>query len=86
MNGHSDVFMGAIVTNSVGLYKQLKLRQECMGINPSSLDCHLVFQSLKTLPLRMRQHMFNALKVAEFLDTHSSVQKVLYTGKLFPFK
>ncbi|XP_044738967.1 putative cystathionine gamma-lyase 2 [Chrysoperla carnea] len=80
MNGHSDVFMGAIVTNSDGLYKQLKLRQDCMGINPSSLDCHLVFQSLKTLPLRMRQHMFNGQRVAEFLDTHSSVQKVLYTG------
>jgi methionine-gamma-lyase len=35
---------------------------------------------MKTLELRMERHCFNAMKVAEFLSTHSSISKVNYAG------
>nr|CAH0102301.1 unnamed protein product [Daphnia galeata] len=35
---------------------------------------------MKTLPVRMRQHMENGLAVARFLENHPSVERVLHPG------
>jgi O-acetylhomoserine (thiol)-lyase len=35
----------------------------------------LVLRGLKTLPLRMRQHMENALKVATWLESNPKVER-----------
>jgi O-acetylhomoserine (thiol)-lyase len=40
----------------------------------------LFLQGLETLPLRMERHSQNALRVAEFLETHPSVGWVSYPG------
>ncbi|MDH4299189.1 MAG: PLP-dependent aspartate aminotransferase family protein, partial [Dehalococcoidia bacterium] len=40
----------------------------------------LVLRGIETLPVRMRQHQENALAVAEYLDRHPAVKKVLYPG------
>jgi len=37
-------------------------------------------RGLTTLPLRMRQHCENAIKVAEFLESHPKVERVIYPG------
>lgn len=39
-----------------------------------------MLRSLRTLPLRMRQHEKNAETLAAFLKTQPHVQKVLYPG------
>ena len=40
---------------------------------------------MKTLALRMEKHSSNAMKVAEFLETHPAVKSVAYPGlKSFP--
>ena len=49
-----------------------------MGIIPSPIDCFLVNRSIKTLEIRMRQHMENGLAVARFLESHSCVDKVFH--------
>lgn len=49
-----------------------------MGIVPSPLDCSMVNRSLKTLELRMQQHMKNGLAVAKFLESHPYVEKVIH--------
>ncbi|XP_030384735.1 cystathionine gamma-lyase [Scaptodrosophila lebanonensis] len=78
MNGHTDVVMGGITMNSEKLYNDLKFLQNAVGIVPSPFDCYQVNRSLKTLPLRMRQHQANALEVAKFLESHEYVEKVLH--------
>ena len=52
-----------------------------MGIVPSPFDCNLVNRSLKTLEIRMQQHMKNGLVVAKFLDNHPFVSKVIHPRK-----
>lgn len=78
MNGHSDVVMGSIATNSTELYDKLKYYQNATGIVPSPFDCYLVNRSLKTLSLRMERHFKNSLAVAQFLEAHPKVERVLH--------
>lgn len=52
-----------------------------MGIIPSPFDCAMLNRSLKTLELRMQQHMKNGLAVAKFLETHPLVEKVIHPCK-----
>lgn len=78
MNGHSDVVMGAAITNRDDLAERLKFLQNAMGVVPSPFDCFLVNRSLKTLELRMQKHMQNGLAVAKFLETHPCVKQVIH--------
>lgn len=78
MNGHSDVIMGAAITNRDDIAERLRFLQNAMGIVPSPFDCALVNRSLKTLELRMKQHMKNGLAIAQFLEQHPLVEKVFH--------
>lgn len=80
MNGHTDVVMGALVTSNTELYEKLKFLQNSMGIVPSPFDCYQVNRGLKTLALRMQQHNKNGLIVANYLNNHPKVEKVLHPG------
>lgn len=78
--GHSDVVMGAVITNNEDLYTQLKFIQNACGGVPGPQDCFLVLRGIKTLHLRMRQHCENGAKVAEFLVNHPKVAHVFWPG------
>ena len=80
MNGHSDVVMGAICTNNEDLYKQILFYQNALGVVPSPFDCYQVNRSLKTLAIRMKQHMENGLAVGNYLESHPRVKRVLHPG------
>lgn len=49
-----------------------------LGAAPSPFNSWLFIQGLETLSLRMAQHSANALKVAQFLESHPKVSKVNY--------
>jgi O-acetylhomoserine (thiol)-lyase len=51
-----------------------------LGPALSPFNGWLFLQGLETLPLRMERHSQNALRVAEFLETHPSVDWVSYPG------
>ena len=80
LSGHSDIIMGALMTNSTELYNKLKFFQNALGITPSAFDCSLMIRSIKTLDVRVRAQSANAVKVAEFLEAHDKVERVLYPG------
>jgi cystathionine gamma-lyase len=42
MNGHTDVIMGALCTNSEDLNGRLRFLQNAIGPVPSPFDCYLV--------------------------------------------
>lgn len=80
LNGHSDVVMGALMMRDTALYERLKFLQNSIGAVPGPFDCWLVLRGLKTLALRMRQHALGAQAVAEWLEQHPKVERVLYPG------
>ncbi len=80
LNGHSDVVGGIVVTNRDELQKPLWYIQRAFGAVPSPFDCWLLLRSIKTLALRMKQHCYNAKRVAIFLASHPKVQRVFYPG------
>jgi len=51
-----------------------------IGAPMSPFNAFQFIQGLETLPLRMRAHVDNAAKVADYLKTHGSVTRVIYPG------
>lgn len=80
LGGHSDVVMGALVTNDEKLYQDLAFIHNSCGAVPGPQDSFLVLRGIKTLHLRMERHCFNGKKVAEFLKAHPKVGKVYWPG------
>ncbi len=80
LNGHSDVIGGALVVNDKKVFEELKFLQNAIGAVPSPFDCWLVLRGIKTLHVRMRQHEENAKRIAEYLEKHPKVKKVIYPG------
>lgn len=78
MNGHTDVVMGAVMLNDKALNDRLLFLQNSCGAIPSPFDCFLVNRGLKTLTIRMREHMRSGLEVATALENNPRVVKVLY--------
>ena len=80
LNGHSDMIGGVAVTNSMELAEDLAFLQNSVGAVQGPFDAFLALRGLKTLPLRIEKHNYNAMKVAEFLDASPLVDNVIYPG------
>lgn len=80
LGGHSDVVMGALITNSDELHEKLSFIHNSCGATPGPMDAFLVLRGIKTLHLRMERHCYNGRKVAEFLAQHPRVDKVYWPG------
>uniref|UniRef100_A0A914VVF7 cystathionine gamma-lyase n=1 Tax=Plectus sambesii TaxID=2011161 RepID=A0A914VVF7_9BILA len=78
INGHSDVIMGCVMTDSPKLDEHLRFTQLAVGAIPSPFDAYLVNRGIKTLHVRMRTHAENGLAVAKFLEANQRVERVLY--------
>jgi cystathionine gamma-synthase len=80
LGGHSDVVGGFVATNDDALAERLFFLQKSLGAVPGPFDAWLVLRGLKTLAVRMRAHCENARHVAEFLEGHDAVERVLWPG------
>lgn len=80
IGGHSDVVGGALITNNDAYSTAIRYHQNSMGATPGPFDSWLTLRGLKTLAIRMKQHEANALALAQFLEQHPSVEKVIYPG------
>lgn len=80
INGHSDVVMGCLMMNDDARHERLKYLQNAVGAVPGPFDCWLVLRGIKTLALRMQRHAENAMLIAEYLESHAQVERVLYPG------
>lgn len=80
LGGHSDVVMGALVTNDDKLHEQLAFIHNSCGGTPGPMDSFLVLRGIKTLHLRMERHCYNGRIVAEYLRTHPGIAKVYWPG------
>jgi len=81
LNGHSDMVGGiAVVGDNADLADRLAFLQNSIGGVQGPFDSFLALRGLKTLPLRMKAHCDNALALAQWLETQSAVEKVIYPG------
>jgi cystathionine gamma-lyase len=80
LSGHNQIIGGIVITNREDIRDQLKFIQKTIGAVSSPFDCWLTLLGLKTLSLRMERHSSNAQQVAEFLEAHPKVSKVIYPG------
>lgn len=80
LGGHSDVVGGAIATSDEGWAERLRFLQNAAGGVPGPLDCFLTLRGIKTLHVRMDRHSDNAQLIAEMLERHPKVEKVIYPG------
>lgn len=80
IGGHGDVVAGIIAGSSENITNIRFTTFNNFGGAISPFDAWLLTRGLKTLPIRMRDHSYNALKVAEYLEQHSKIDKVHYPG------
>lgn len=80
LNGHSDVIGGALLSCNPELDQKLKYLVNTLGTCAQPFDCWLVLRGIKTLVPRMKEHLYNAQGVAEFLAGHPKVKQVFYPG------
>lgn len=79
LSGHSDV-IGGIIIGSNSFLKSLDTTLKNTGATMGPFDAWLTLRGIKTLPLRMEKHNENAIKIAEFLESHPKIEKVYYPG------
>ena len=80
ISGHNQIIGGFLATNRDDIHETFKFIQKTIGAVPSPFDCWLTLAGVKTLSLRMARHAENALKVAQFLEGHPKVSRVIYPG------
>lgn len=78
--GHSDVIGGCVVVNDEIIAEKIKNIQILSGAVPAPFDCWLIGRGIQTLHLRIKKQSKNALKLANYLENHPKIEKVLYSG------
>ena len=78
--GHSDVILGALVTDNKKISDQLYFIQNTSGAICGPMDSFLALRGIKTLHVRMARHCENAKKIAFFLESHTKIEKVFWPG------
>jgi cystathionine beta-lyase/cystathionine gamma-synthase len=80
LGGHSDIVAGVIVGKKEDMEQIAHNERALLGGIMDPHQSWLLIRGIRTLPVRIRQHQENTIKVAEFLENHAKVEKVLYPG------
>ena len=81
INGHSDMVGGiAVVGSSARLAEEMAFLHNSVGSVAGPFDAFLAMRGLKTLHLRMRAHCAHALELAQWLEKHPAIERVIYPG------
>lgn len=81
LNGHGTAIGGILLGRDQELMNtQIMKVHKLLGGNSNSFDAFMVINGIKTLEVRMDRHCENAMRVAQFLETHPAVARVNYNG------
>ena len=78
--GHSDVVAGVIIGKAKDIDQIFLNEHALFGAKLAPFEAWLILRSLRTLPIRMKQHQENAMKIAAYLESHPKINQVLYPG------
>ena len=80
INGHGDTLGGAIIGPKNELLNIRYFWLETQGAVMHPFSAWLILRGCRTLSLRMERHCTNAMKIAQFLEDHPKVSRVIYPG------
>ncbi|HSN67864.1 MAG TPA: PLP-dependent transferase [Thermoanaerobaculia bacterium] len=80
IGGHSDLLGGIATTKNDALYHALRTSRELTGGTPGTLEAFLAVRGVRTLALRLERAQRTAMMLAERLESHARVSRVLYPG------
>jgi O-succinylhomoserine sulfhydrylase len=81
IDGQGRTLGGAVLSNDAEWLKEILLPFfRHTGPAMSTFNAWLTLKSLETYSLRLEKHCNNASKLAEFLESHEKIEKVLYPG------
>ena len=76
VSGHSDLLLGAVVTNDDNTAKQIHQMQYALGNSVSADDVWLALRGVKTLSVRLQTHARHAAQVSAHLAQHPKVSRI----------
>ena len=79
IGGHHDLLAGCVVGSEDQLHRIWHMSMT-LGAVSAPFNSWLALRGVRTLSLRVAQHNTNAMALAEFLETHPAVSRVLYPG------
>jgi cystathionine gamma-synthase len=80
INGHSDLFGGAVLTADAHLGEHIKWWANAAGLSGSAIDAAQTLRGLRTLPIRIKQQERSATRLAYWLRDQVQIREVLYPG------
>jgi len=80
INGHGDAMGGVVVGPKIDLQNIRYFWLELEGQVMSPFSAWLILRGCRTLSIRMKKHCENSMKIAQFLESHPKVAKVIYPG------
>lgn len=79
LGGHADA-LGGVICGQKDLIDQIYHYREINGATLHPMAAYLILRGMKTLYLRIRQQNESALKIAQYLESHSAIERVYYPG------
>ncbi|CAL65738.1 trans-sulfuration enzyme family protein [Christiangramia forsetii] len=79
MGGHSDILAGTVISSEENIERIFQMAKN-FGGSLSDYTVWLLERSIKTMGIRVKAQNENAMKLAEFLNSHGSVLNVFYPG------
>lgn len=80
LSGHSDVVLGAVVTNSNRALRAIGVRRSNLGAIPGAMECWLATRGIRTLHVRLDRAESNARELHRRLSASRGVQYSRYPG------
>jgi len=78
LNGHSDVVMGVVCSSHEHIRNMFANEFMTLGLNISPSDAALAIRGLRTFDIRMQRIQASTHTIAQFLESHPRIQKVIY--------
>ena len=79
-DGHNITVGGAVIAATKELDDRMHHVQNMHGNIMSPMNAFLQMQTTKTMGLRVKQQSETAMKIAQYLEKHPKVTKVVYPG------
>lgn len=80
IGGHSDLLAGVLLTRSDELHDEFAHRRLLHGATIGAMEAFLTLRGARTMGLRVERAQQNALELAQRLEAHPEVTRVLYPG------
>ena len=81
LNGHSDLNAGVLVAGEINeRWEEIVNVRRLTGGILGSFEAWLLLRGMRTLSIRWQRSCESAMQIAEFLEEHQAVERVLYPG------